>query len=85
MLRYGQSDSYLLLLILVVSVVPVDLSGVVPVGVLEGHVGLPLYLLLVDRPVQVLVHEMVLGGLLADAVGAGGHADQVHLEIYLVH
>lgn len=52
--------SYLLLVFLVVSVVPVDLRGVVPVGVLEGHVGLPLDLLFVDGSVQVLIDEVVL-------------------------
>lgn len=69
----------LLFLISVVAVVPVDLLRVVSVGVLEGHVGLALHLLLVDGSVQVVVHEVVAGRLLADVVVSRRHTDQVDL------
>lgn len=70
---------HLLLLIVVVALVLVVVLGEVTFRVAQRHVRLALVLLQIDRFVEVVVDDVVLGGLLADVVVRGGHADQVDL------
>lgn len=81
LMLYAWPGSWLLLLLLVVVValVLVVVLGEVTFRVAQRHVRLALVLLQIDRLVEVVVDDVVLGGLLADVVVRGGHADQVDL------
>lgn len=69
----------LLLLLVVVALVFIVVLREVALRVAQRHIGLALVLLQVDWLVQVIVDDVVLGGLLADVVVRGRHADQVDL------
>lgn len=69
----------LLLLFIIVTLVFVVVFREVTLRVAKRHIGLALVLLKIDWLVQVIVHNMILGGLLADVVVRGRHADQVDL------
>jgi len=68
-----------LLLLVIVALVFVVVLREVTLRIAQCHIGLALVLLEVDRLVKVVVHYVVLGGLLADVVVRGRHADQVDL------
>lgn len=70
---------FLLFLVVVVALVFVVVLGEVAFRVAQRHVRLALMLLQIDRLVEIVVHDMILGGLLADVVVRGGHANQVDL------
>jgi len=68
-----------LLLLVIVTLMLVVVFREVTLRVAQCDVGLALVLLEVDRLVQVVVHYVVLGGLLADVVVRRRHADQMDL------
>jgi len=68
-----------LLLLVIVTLMLVVVFREVTLRIAQCHIGLALVLLEVDRLVKVVVHYVVLGGLLADVVVRGRHADQMDL------
>lgn len=58
----------------------VTAARIVSVAVPQSHVRPGLGLLRVDGPVQEVVDEVILRGLLTNILAAGRHADQVHLR-----
>lgn len=70
---------FLLFLVVVVALVFVIVLGEVAFRVAQRHVRLALMLLQIDRLVQIVVHNVILGRLLADVVVRRGHANQVDL------
>lgn len=68
-----------LLLLVVVALVLVVVLWEIALGVAQRDVRLALMLLQIDGLVEIVVDNMVLGGLLADVVVRWGHANQMDL------
>lgn len=75
----GSTALLVVLLVVLLTLVLEDLLRIVPLRIAQHHIGLLVVLVHIQGFVQVLVHKVVLGRLLANVLAARGHADQMDL------